>query len=212
MAGYLGNAPTAVPLTSADITDGIITSAKIANGAIVGADINSTFDLTGKTVTLPAGTGGKVLQVVQTYKTDTFNTTSSTLVDITGLSATITPSSTSSKILVMTNIGGASRASGAGNWKLVRGSTQIGNPDSASNRSRNAFSGGMWITSDHGAMRAMVGTYLDSPATTSATTYKIQAANGTGGAINVNRTNDDTDSEDAGGRMTSSITLWEIAG
>lgn len=42
MAGYLGNAPTAVPLTSADITDGIITSAKIADGTIVNADINAS--------------------------------------------------------------------------------------------------------------------------------------------------------------------------
>jgi hypothetical protein len=134
------------------------------------------------------------------------------LVDITGLSATITPASASNKVLVMTNIGGGSRASGAGNWKLLRGSTQIANPDDASNRSRNAFSGGMWITSDHDAMRAMVGTFLDSPATTSATTYKVQAANGTGGAINVNRTNNDTDAEDSGGRMTSSITLMEIKG
>jgi hypothetical protein len=55
MAGYIGNSPTPVPLTSADLADSIITSAKIADGTIVGADINSTFDLTGKTVT---GAGG----------------------------------------------------------------------------------------------------------------------------------------------------------
>ena len=42
MSGYIGNAPTAVPLTSADITDGIITSAKIADGSIVNADINAS--------------------------------------------------------------------------------------------------------------------------------------------------------------------------
>ena len=42
MAGYLGNIPSAVPLTSADITDGIITSAKIADGTIVNADINAS--------------------------------------------------------------------------------------------------------------------------------------------------------------------------
>ena len=42
MSGYIGNAPTAVPLTSADITDGIITSAKIADGTIVNADINAS--------------------------------------------------------------------------------------------------------------------------------------------------------------------------
>ena len=160
---------------------------------------------------LPSGLGGKVIQVVQTYKTDTFNSTSSTLVDITGLSATITPTSASNKILVMTDIGGASRASGGGNFRLFRGATSIGLANTASNRSLNAFSGGMWITSDHDAMRTMVGTFLDSPNTTSATTYKVQAANGTGGAINVNRTNNDSDNEDAGGRMTSSMTLWEIA-
>mgnify|MGYP000518694880 CR=1 FL=1 len=52
---FIGNQPTAVPLTSADLEDNIITSAKIADGTIVGADINTTFDLTGKTVT---GAGG----------------------------------------------------------------------------------------------------------------------------------------------------------
>jgi hypothetical protein len=51
MAGYIGNSPTPVPLTSADLADSIITSAKIVDGAIVGDDINSTFNLTGKTVT-----------------------------------------------------------------------------------------------------------------------------------------------------------------
>ena len=42
MSGYIGNAPTAVPLTSADIADGIITSAKIVDGTIVNADINAS--------------------------------------------------------------------------------------------------------------------------------------------------------------------------
>ena len=52
--GYLGKQPSAVPLTSDDITDNIITSAKIVNGAITGDDINSTFNIGSKTVTLPA--------------------------------------------------------------------------------------------------------------------------------------------------------------
>jgi hypothetical protein len=60
MAGYLGNIPSAVPLTSADIADGIITSAKIVDGTIANADIaNSTIDLTAKvTGTLPTSKGG----------------------------------------------------------------------------------------------------------------------------------------------------------
>ena len=51
---YIGKTPTPVPLTSADITDGIITTADIADGNITGAKINSTFDISAKTVTLPA--------------------------------------------------------------------------------------------------------------------------------------------------------------
>jgi hypothetical protein len=53
---------------------------------------------------LPSGVGGKVLQVVQTVKSDTFSSSSATFVDITGLSASITPSSASNKILVMVSL------------------------------------------------------------------------------------------------------------
>ncbi len=56
MAGYLGNAPTAVPLTSADITDGIITSAKIADGTIVNADINASAGIVGTKLSNVNGT------------------------------------------------------------------------------------------------------------------------------------------------------------
>ena len=52
--GYLGNKPTAVPIESSDLADNLVTSAKIANGAITGDDINSTFNIGSKTVTLPA--------------------------------------------------------------------------------------------------------------------------------------------------------------
>ena len=51
---FIGKVPTPVPLTSADITDGIISVAKLT----------STLDLSSNTVTLPSGVGGKVLQVV----------------------------------------------------------------------------------------------------------------------------------------------------
>ena len=54
MGSYIGKKPTDVPLTSSDINDNIITSAKIVDGAITGDDINSTFNIASKTVTLPA--------------------------------------------------------------------------------------------------------------------------------------------------------------
>ena len=53
--GYIGKKPTDVPLTSSDIADNIITSSKIVDGAITGDDINSTFNIGSKTVTLPDG-------------------------------------------------------------------------------------------------------------------------------------------------------------
>ena len=84
-----------------------IKSLGITDGTITGDDINSTFNLTGKTVTLPAGVGGKVLQVVQTVKSDTFSTSSTTFTDVTGLSVSITPSSTSNKILILASISGS---------------------------------------------------------------------------------------------------------
>ena len=68
MAGYIGNSPTPVPLTSADLADSIITSAKIADGTIASADLaNSTINLTTKvTGTLPVANGGTGLAALGT--------------------------------------------------------------------------------------------------------------------------------------------------
>ena len=206
--GYIGTKPSAVPLTSADITDGIITSAKIANGAIVGDDINSTFNLTGKTVTLPAGVGGKVLQVVSTTKSDTFSSSAiNAFTDITGLSVSITPSSASNKILIIAIVQ-AHNVNTNGYLRLVRGATAIGVGDTAGDRS--SVSGSNMTN----AVASFIGTnafqFLDSPATTSSTTYKIQFI--TDGATTlINRSSIDTNFLYIG-RSQSTITVMEIAG
>ena len=66
---------------------------------------NTIQAATGSTVNVASGqvftAPGHVIQVVQTFKDDVFNTTSTSYVDVTGLAASITPSSTSSKILVL---------------------------------------------------------------------------------------------------------------
>jgi len=206
---YLGNAPTSVPLSSADLQDGIITTAKIANGAVIGADINSTFDLTGKTVTLPAGTGGKVLQVVQTTKTNTFSTSSSTAVNITGLSVSITPSSASNKILILCSVNtnnavGYNRvhlAITGGNASTYKGDASgSGQRISMTTTARNT-------TDSHFQIPATL-VYLDSPSTTSATTYQVTAFTD-GGTVNINTVS----SVDANtGLGASTITVMEIAG
>lgn len=155
------------------------------------------------------GPVGTILQVVSTTKTDTFSTTSDTLVDVTGLSATITPSSTASKILVICtlNIIGDS-TNNIAHAALLRGSTAIFLGDAAGSRSRVSHQAPAFST---GSVAGNI-MHLDSPATSSATTYKIQARRNTAaGTIFVNRAATDTDAASVG-RLASSITLLEVAG
>ncbi len=141
--------------------------------------------------TLPAS--GKVLQVVNaTYTTQTSNSTD-VLAD-TGLTASITPSSTSSKILVLCNHNGVSKSNGNANnavqIQLFRGATSL----------TTSFAGYTGTT-----LRVDIGThyvtYLDSPSTTSSTTYKTQFKNGGANAASVTVQQDGA---------FSSITLIEI--
>ena len=153
---------------------------------------------------------GAVLQVVSTAKTDTFTTTSNSFADVTGLTATITPSSTSSKILVLVSTNAGTNPSGVAEFRLLRGSTEILLADSAGSRSQTTFT--LYTGSgDNGA--AGVGmNFLDSPNTTSATTYKITMRSNTNGQIvGVNRTQGDVDGASTS-RGTSTITLMEIGG
>jgi hypothetical protein len=151
----------------------------------------------------------RVLQVVSTAKTDTFSTTSTSFTDITGLSATITPSSTSSLVLIVVSMSGGSTATGLfANTALLRGATQIALGDAAGTRNR-AFSSA--YTTDTALIQNLGGVFLDSPATTSATTYKMQIRtnNGSFSAV-VGRTGADSDSAQFP-RIPSTITVMEIS-
>ena len=150
---------------------------------------------------LPSGANGGIIQVVQTFKTDTFSSSSSSYVDITGMTATITPQSSSSKILIDVNL----NAGGADNLyayiKVLRGSTAIGlstamSRDSQVNASFAAYT-------DHGGNSDVKAynfgfRHLDSPNTTSSTTYKwqIRLLSGTQtNYVNWDDSNGDTDSQ-----------------
>ena len=113
----------------------------------------------------------KVVQIV-TGNTSTEASSSSTTYADTGLSATITPTSASNNILVVVTQVGCVKTSGnannALNLKLLRGSTEI---------QRFANSGGYTGTASSLYMGSFGTQYLDSPATTSATTYKTTFAN-----------------------------------
>jgi hypothetical protein len=149
---------------------------------------------------------GKVGQVLQTVKTDTFTSTSTSFTDITGLSVSITPSSTSSKILVMAHVmGHGQNASNHGLFRLLRNSTVVYAGDTAGSR---ASGFGDSITSDVNSQQANVAIYLDSPSSTSSITYKIQGGT-EAGTFYVNRSPNDSDSF-ARGRTASSILVQEI--
>ena len=157
-------------------------------------------------------TTGKVLQVVQGELTSTTSSQNETEspVDM-GLSAAITPSATSSKVLILVNIGLIG-------WnldtvwaiQLVRGSTTIGTGDSSSTRIPIHAGGGH---TDHSTWQStsLSGMYLDSPNTTSATTYKVQyGGNGTA-TLYINRNErDHTTNNDEDHRAISTITLIEV--
>jgi len=150
------------------------------------------------------GSGQTVVQIVQSVTSTPFSTTSTSLVDITGLTATITPLSTSNKILVQVVMTGGSTdtVSIQTNLQLVRGSTSIGVGSSGTvYNGTTAFSNRSTGTQN---LQTAGVIYLDSPATTSATTYKMQGQLNTG-TLYVNR-----DSA-AGNGSVSSITLMEIA-
>ena len=141
---------------------------------------------------------GSILQVVNaTYATQT-GSTSTTYVD-TGLSASITPSSTSSKILVIVQQTGCGKDTNDTTLQLqlLRGATALFKFEAV----------GGWIGAGGRNYIGTCGTsYLDSPATASAVTYKTQQASFNGGANTYTQFNVGT------GSSTSTITLMEIAG
>lgn len=173
-----------------------------ANGTYLSADSSTSTGL--KWVTLSSG---KLLQAISTGKSDTFTASSNTYTDITGLSVSITPTSATSKVFVIAMVnhtGGI--GSNSSMIQLVRASTAIAIGDAASNRSRESAE---VLAVDNGKFYTSVIAYLDSPATTSSTTYKIQNKNNGAGTTYVNRSEADVDS--AGyGRAFSSITVFEI--
>ena len=153
-------------------------------------------------------TSGKILQVVSATKTDTFTATSTATWDVSGLSVAITPSSASSKILVVgyVNMSGAYDRPA---MRLVRNSTAIG--VGATSGSRISVSGAGYMLAGADTTTVSVN-YLDSPSTTSATTYKIQVIvpGSPATAIYVNRTITDT-SSNSYIRSASTITVMEVA-
>jgi len=159
-------------VTSSEIADDAVTSAKLANTLNITSGNSLTID-SGATIT-NSGTAtgfGKVLQVVSSMYKGT-NSTSSNSMTSTGLEATITPSATSSKILIMTSFAMAATGD-AGVWiQLFKGSSVISGSLADVQGSRRQASVGC----SYSGGEAKCFNYLDSPSTTSATTYELMYA------------------------------------
>ena len=170
------------------------------------------------TLTLPANTGtlvtnataGTVLQVVQTVKTSYFTFSGGSWLDVTGLSVSITPSSASNKILVSFSAyatqSGTTGTYGV-NLRIVRDATSIFLGDAAGSAQQSSGQ----IGSNNGNYGfGLSGQYLDSPATTSSVTYKIQTYGESGVTLGIGGSYLTT--APYSGRTPSQIVVMEIAG
>ena len=157
-----------------------------------------------------AGNAGIGSNVVQTVKTNVFSTTSTSFVDITGLTATITPSSNTSKILIIGQVAYAQAANTSyGHFRLNGGNASTFVGDAAGSRVQAVFGGRVRSDARNDLLSSAI-FYLDSPASTSPQTYAVQARRGGNGSAIVNRSLEDT-SNAGETRGASSIVVIEVA-
>ena len=217
---YFGSQPTSVPLTSSDITDGIISNAKLAQDIIsadtaLGAEPADTDEL----LVSDAGVlkrmdysyikgGGKIGQVVQTVHTGTETLSSETPTTIPNFTVSITPAATSSKILVTTNAMISVGNNYTCGFSLYRDTTELYIGDAASNRDRLSWSSHQYGTNRLWFMAAI--SYLDSPSSTSELDYSLKWLSQDSTAMYLNRTPGDADYTDYDNRTASSITVMEV--
>lgn len=156
---------------------------------------------------------GSVLQVVSTTLQTTYTVANVLLANggiaIPGLSASITPTETSSKILIMVSLSGAGQSGSTQFYAwIARGTTKIGAGASADSRIGVAS---RYYLADANASGTIPMLFLDSPATTDGIVYNVYAATESAGSLYVNRTQNDSNNTTNGARSASTITLMEIA-
>ena len=177
------------------------------SGTVSGISAGGLPDGIIQSADLATGVGGKILQVLQAIKTDTFTSSASTA-DITGLSVNITPSASTSKIYIIaavnamaSNVGCTYRLNGTANGDIGMG---------AADGSRTRGNVGDLYEAYNSPFVTHTSCFLDSPNTTNQQTYKVVSVSAAGATIQVNRGNTDTDGSSKI-RGASSITVMEIA-
>ena len=181
-------------------------------------NVNKIAARSGNTITVDSSqklyAPGHVIQVKSATFDDVLTISSAdTRTDVTNLSLSITPSSTSSKILVNTHIsyGGSDNNLYASGY-LMRDSTDIGVNTTATGNQFN-ISFGMELTGQANEtykLRNSSMTFLDSPSSTSSLTYKVQVRLDANGTLYINRDGQSANA-DYGSRGISTLTVMEIA-
>ena len=159
---------------------------------------------------------GKILQVVSTTKTDHFSANNvSSYTDLTGMTLNISPTSTGSKILILVNLQYGDNGNGYTGFRLLRGSTSVGfttalDDQNSSNTRDSAFGAMSGDSQNTYKLHSSSYSFLDSPSTTSSTTYKLQLKTWSSTTFRLNRPNSiGNASYTMGGAST--ITAWEVA-
>tara|TARA_R100001086_G_scaffold214104_1_gene130098 strand:+ start:235 stop:843 length:609 start_codon:yes stop_codon:yes gene_type:complete len=191
-----GGGSVSLQAPSSSSNDRVITLPDIADGTLL---TNQSSGL------------GKIVQVVTSTKNDTFTTTSSSFVDITGMSRTITPSVASSKILILTTLHVGANDSGYPAFALLRGSTILADGDYGTS-SRTACTFGHYLPSQT-TSNMVAHHFLDTPSYSlgDTLTYKIQVLSAyQSKQVTINRIDNTVDaSYSLAG--TSNLTVMEVA-
>ena len=162
------------------------------------------------------GIGGGIIQVKSTTITNTFDNDQETFADVTGVTVTITPTRSDSKVLVMYNGQvGMEATNRMGHIRIVRvigGTTKTDLYVGDQGQSNQARASSSVASAYNYMLVSFSGTFMDSPATTNPVTYKMQIAAGdTGYKVNVGR-DDGNSNEFSRARVPTSITVMEISG
>ena len=208
---YIGNKPANKAVVASDLDPAVITGQTALSSEPASTDEFLISDA-GVLKRLDASLigGGKIGQVVQTHFTTQSQMSSSSFAAITGCTVDITPSATSSKVFVMISLCSGVNGASYGFFKLYRDSTVIGSGSDSSNRIGCNFS----ISQNDGdntsdGVKQVNYQYLDSPSSTSALTYTVQASTFSNSTITYNKTPDNSDN----GRTaqgSSTITVLEV--
>ncbi len=164
---------------------------------------------------VPTGGGGGIVQVKSATITNTFDNDQETFADVTGVTVTITPKFSTSKMLIMYNgCAGIESTNRMGHIRIVRvigGTTNTTIYVGDQGQSNQARASSSFACFSNYNLESFSGTFMDSPATTNPVTYKMQVAAGdTGYKVNIGR-DDGNSNEFSRARVPTSITVMEVS-